>query len=418
MTGVVDTLAIRVRAEAVVEDVARRLADPAVVAAVTIALSPGRWAALSLSDGYPATALLFAELAHQDPAYRAVAHQHLAIGSAAGNASTRGLYVGAGALAFAAARAAGKAGAYADMLSTLDHHLAMWVARKLRPEWERMSAGRPGTEFATYDVVTGVTGVGRHLLDRGALESTQAVLRYLVTLTEPVGRLPGWWAVHPPTVADPGGGHANTGLAHGIAGPLALISIAWAHGVRVPGQDAAAERIVDWLLTWSDTDENGRYWPYGLDTAELAARPKRLRPARSAWCYGTPGIARALHLAGTAFDRPEWTDEAVGALQAMLLRPLHSHAVTDAGLCHGWAGLLHLVLGTGRDTGAPELLAAADRIAARVLEVYDPDSAFGFRVDGTDDTAGFLEGAAGVALALLGWLGEPRSGWDAALLAA
>jgi lantibiotic modifying enzyme len=277
-----------------------------------------------------------------------------------------------------------------------------------------MAAGTAGTEFSAYDAVTGVTGVGRHLLDRGDVTNTRAVLRYLVALTEPVGGLPGWWADHPATSV----GQADAGLAHGIAGPLALLAIAWQAGVRVPEQDAAAERIADWLLTWSDLDEHGRYWPAWVDAAELADRPPRLDPTRSAWCYGSPGVARALHLAGSAFGRPEWTNEAVAALAAMMRRPAPSLGVLDASLCHGWAGLLHLVLRTGRETGSPELLAAADEIAARVLDAHDPESAFGFRTQGTEDTAGFLEGSAGIALALLGWLGAPASGWDAALLVA
>jgi hypothetical protein len=411
------TVDIRGQVETVVEDIARRLADPVSVMAVMAERSPSRWIPLSLTDGYPATALLFAELARTDSAYRVVGHRHLAMGTAA-DPGVHGLYMGAGALAFATARSVRKAGDYAGLLSTLDDMLGTWVARRLRPEWERMATRTPGTEFSAYDAVTGVTGVGRHLLDRGAVELTRAVLRYLVALTEPLGELPGWWVAHPPTLTGTSGGHANAGLAHGIAGPLALLSTAWAAGVRVPEQDAAAERIVDWLLAWSDIDEHGRYWPDGLSAAELADRPQRLHPARSAWCYGTPGIARALHLAGSTFGRPEWTSEAVSALGAMLRRPLHSHGVVDAGLCHGWAGLLHLVLRTGRETCSPELLAGADRLVVRVLDAYDPDSAFGFRAQGTDDTAGFLEGATGIALALLGWLGAPASGWDAALLAA
>lgn len=409
----VDVRAVRTRAEAVVEDVARRLADPVSVMAVTVERSPDRWTPLSLVDGHPATALLFAELACADPAYRTMAHRHLAMGAQA-EPAVRGLYAGAGALAFATARSVRRSGDYAGVLSTLDDLVGAWVARRLRPEWERMAAGTVGTTWAAYDVVTGVTGIGRHLLDRGAVEVTCAVLRYLVALTEAVGGLPGWVADHPASART----QADAGLAHGIAGPLALLAVAWRDGVRVPAQEAAAERIVDWLLRWSDTDEHGRYWPAWVDAAELADRPPRLHPTRSAWCYGGPGIARALYLAGSAFGRPEWTAEAVAALTAMSDRPVADLGVEDAGLCHGWAGLLHLVLRTGRESGSPRLLAAADRLAARVVDAHEPDSAFGFRARGTDDTAGFLEGAAGTALALLGWLGAPASGWDAALLVA
>jgi len=409
----VDTQVLRTRAEAVVEDVARRLVDPVAIMAALVERSPDRWAPLSLVDGHPATALLFAELACADSGYRTVTHRHLAMGAQASPAPG-GLYAGAGALAFATARAVRKAGDYAGLLSTLDDVVGASVARRLRPEWERMAERRAGTEFAAYDVVTGMTGIGRHLLDRGAVAVTRSVLRYLVALTDPIDDLPGWWAGHPAS----GRAQADVGLAHGIAGPLALLAVAWRDGVRVPVQDVAAERIVDWLLTWSDLDEHGRYWPAWVGADELAERPPRLHPTRSAWCYGNPGIARALYLAGSAFDRPEWMDEGVAALTAMTRRPVATLGVLDAGLCHGWAGLLHLVQRTGTESGSPELLAAADTMAERVVAAHDPDSAFGFRTERSDDSAGFLEGAAGIALALLGWLGTPASGWDAALLAA
>ncbi|MGW1807070.1 lanthionine synthetase LanC family protein [Streptomyces sp. NPDC002078] len=46
------------------------------------------------------------------------------------------------------------------------------------------------------------------------------------------------------------GGHGNFGLAHGIAGPLALLAMALRHGHAVPGQTQAIIRICDWLDRW------------------------------------------------------------------------------------------------------------------------------------------------------------------------
>jgi len=67
--------ALRSRASAIVADVAERLADPAAVAAFQRE-SAGHFYALSLADGYPALALLYAELGHTEPAYRRTAHDH------------------------------------------------------------------------------------------------------------------------------------------------------------------------------------------------------------------------------------------------------------------------------------------------------------------------------------------------------
>jgi hypothetical protein len=408
-------------ADAVVDHVATALANPAAVSAAVTATGGDRWVPLSLTDGHPAIALLYAELARADGAHRRTAHAHLAAGLTHAGEPVFGLFHGPAALAFAAARAAQRAADYAGLLGVLDDRLAAWTARRLAPELERIAARTPGTAFAAYDVVSGVTGVARYLLQRGHHDPVQEVLNYLVALSEPVGELPGWWVGHTPSPHGPSdhapSGHANSGLAHGVPGPLALLALAWRAGVRAPGQAAAADRIAGWLLEWSDVDNHGRYWPAGLDRVQLRDRPEPLAPARTGWCYGTPGVARALQLAGDAFDRPDWTATAVDALGAMLRRPPSGYGVSDAGLCHGWAGLLHITGTVARETGSTDLLAGADRLAARVVAAHEPDRPFGFRIDG-EDVAGFLEGAAGTALALQAWRTGGTGGWDAALLVA
>ncbi|WP_436499252.1 lanthionine synthetase C family protein [Actinokineospora sp. HUAS TT18] len=395
-------MSARAAAVQVVTDIATRLADPAKVA--ELMAGSDRWMPLSLTDGFPATALLHAELANTDAAHRRVAHAHLAAAASAPAMPVHGLFIGPGALAFAAAQAARKPGEYAGLLIPLDTQLVDWTHRTLRAEFERIAAGRSGTTFGAYDAVTGVTGVGRHLLQRGDTEAVAEIARYLVKLVDPIDGLPGWWVTDSPPLP----AHANSGLAHGIPGPLVLLALAWQAGIRVPGQGEAIDGIVSWLLTWSDHDDHGRYWSDTLTADDLRSRPDALRPARSAWCYGTPGVAVALHIAGTATNRPEWTEHAVAATKAMLRRPLDSHGIHDVGLCHGWAGLLTLVLRLARDTADPDLLAAADRVALRAVDGYDPDH----------PSVGFLEGAAGTALALHGWLTPPTTDWAAALLAA
>ncbi|WP_437436751.1 lanthionine synthetase LanC family protein [Salinispora arenicola] len=137
------------------------------------------------------------------------------------------------------------------------------------------------------------------------------VLAYLVQLTEPVhtddaaGRLaPGWWSADPADRegSEPGG-HANVGLAHGIAGPLALLALAMRQNIRVPGHAEAIRRICTWLDSWQQASPAGPWWPEKITVAELhAGKPSMSGPARPSWCYGTPGVARAQQLAGTALD--------------------------------------------------------------------------------------------------------------------
>jgi lantibiotic biosynthesis protein len=432
--------ALRSRASAIVAEVAERLADPAAFheEPVTHVL------ALSLAEGYPSLALLFAELGHADSGHRRTAHAHLT--SATASAATTiasgpdaSLFYGSGALAFAASRAARRPGEYAGLLTPLDERIAAGVTRVLAPEWERMAAGRAGTAFSGYDVISGAAGIGRYLLDRcahgpsgPARTALTEVLTYLTALSRPIGDLPGWWVDHAP---DGGPGeHANAGLAHGVPGPLALLAVAWTAGVRVPGQDEAIDRYATWLLDRSGRDADGQYWPDTLSRDTLHSRPAELVRTRAAWCYGTLGVARALQLAGAAAGRPAWATAAVTAAEDAAEAVIadahdghHGHhgRPTEPGLCHGWGGLLHLTRRVAADAGdPPRLRLAADGLARRVIALYDPQTRFGFRARDPDtweliDMSGFLEGAAGTALALHAYAtGEPpASGWDAALLA-
>lgn len=371
------------------------------------------YARLSFAVGGPGIAALYAELSHAvdaGAAHRRTAHGYLAV--AAGAVSDgAGLYHGPVALGFAMSLAARRPGDYAGALERLDASVVEGVDAVLDREAKRVADGRAGTDFAAYDAVTGLTGVGRYLLRRGIEPTLRLVLAYLVTLTEPLDDRPGWWVAHAADrFDDRADGHANLGLAHGIAGPLALLALCRRSGLRVAGQDDAMAAIVDWLLEWRRWDAFGPYWPSTLSARDLADPPAALEPARAAWCYGTPGIARALQLAGLALGRDDWSSAAIGAVRAMLARPAETYHAADAGLCHGWGGLLHVTRLIGADAGGPAWATeAADRFAARAVATADPAGG-----------PGFLDGAAGTALALRAYLtgAPPATGWDAALLVA
>lgn len=435
-------MTVRERAARVVAAVADRLTVPAAVAAVTDAPAnamylPGGgsqspWHPVSLTDGYPAMALLFAELAAADPAYREVCHRHLSTTlSASAPGTPPQLFIGAGALAFATQAAARGYGGYATLLERLDASIVPRVRRRAEDDLAAVRDGAPIGAWDGYDVVTGASGVGRYLLTRpgdGARAALRAVLTTLVAVAladdvEVDGvPVPAWWVRHGMTSApDDSSGHLNVGLAHGVCGPLALLAVAWRDGVRVDGQEAAVARLVGLLETHRAADGAGPLWPMTLDTAGLRDG-RTVQRHREAWCYGAAGIGRALYLAGAALDEKEWRDGAYAALDAVLAvtgpQTLH-----DFSLCHGWAGLLHVFGRTAEDSGEPRFAAAADALAERVVGGFDPDSPFGYRYAHPSleigvERPGFLEGAAGIALALHSYAisGAPATGWDAALL--
>jgi hypothetical protein len=130
--------------------------------------------------------------------------------------------------------------------------------------------------------------------------------------------------------------HGNFGLAHGIAGPLALLATALRHGHTVPGQRQAITRICDWLDRWRNGTDSHAWWPDLITRAEhRRGELQRPGPRRPSWCYGTPGIARAEQLAGLALGDRDRQRQAEQALAGCLTDDQQLAQLTDASLCHG-----------------------------------------------------------------------------------
>jgi hypothetical protein len=244
----------------------------------------------------------------------------------------------------------------------------------------------------------------------------ERLLRGLIELTAGRGHPRRW---HTPAALASGPlrsefprGLHNCGLAHGVPGPLALLSLAVLAGVRVPGAVEAIHSSARWLAEHRIGTEHEPDWPDGvaLDAGEPPAAAPVGTPGRAAWCYGAPGVARSLWLAGCAVAEPQWQDLAARTIRAVAARPGSAWGLVTPAFCHGAAGLLRVLQRFAADLADPEIASAADRLAAGLAAEFDPDALLGVRVADADgtlvDQPGLLDGAAGVALALLGQPGE------------
>ncbi|MEU1313035.1 lanthionine synthetase C family protein [Streptomyces cinnamoneus] len=283
-----------------------------------------------------------------------------------------------------------------------------------------LADGAHGVAWRDFDVIHGLAGTGALLLCRAgesphAERSLRAVLTALVALCGERGGVPHWFTPAAAIRDDALRAHfphgaLNWGAAHGIAGPLALMALAGSAGVRVPGQDEALRRTAGRLLACRTEDAWGPGWP-GITGLDGTPDP---RPRSTAsWCYGTPGVARSLWLAGTALDDASLRETAVRAVKAVHRRAAERRgAGPSPGLCHGLAGLLQITLRFAQDTGEAELRHAATDLTVRLAR---------FREHGgnlAQDGPGFLSGAAGVLLALLAATTDNAPAWDRALLLA
>jgi hypothetical protein len=331
------------------------------------------------------------------------------------------LFAGLAGLAFAARSLSRDGTRYRRLLDALNQELC---SRVLEPAGAL--ASRHGLAVSEFDLITGLSGVGAYLLVQGGVPpgdvALNAVLEGMVALTEADGGIPHWYTPshllsdeamlgHYPQ------GNLNCGLAHGVPGPLALMALALEAGFAVGGLREAVGRTADWLVGHRTADRFGPNWPTVVPVApDGAARPDLLDSSRAAWCYGTPGVARALWLAGRALGDEELCSVAVEGMAAVYRRPVPLRRIDSPTFCHGVAGLLQVTLRFARDTGSPFFAKAATALCEQLLTLYEPDRPLGFRAiepaGNRVDQPGLLDGAPGVVLTLLAASTNVEPTWD------
>jgi len=147
---------------------------------------------------------------------------------------------------------------------------------------------------------------------------------------------------------------------------------------------------------------------------------------RLAWCYGDLGIVAVLLQVARRTGRDDVRQFASALLDHCLERQPSDYGVVDAPLCHGASGLAHIFNRIYQTEGDLRCRDAALAWFDRTLAMRQPTSrAGGFLASTRPDPQGptvweaspaFLDGAIGVALALLSAVTPTEPNWDRLLL--
>lgn len=426
------------KAKAIIRETAFRLRDPQRVDEAIRRLdhypslhpSQRHWSATGLAQGHAGLAMLSATLdaCFPEEAWDLVGHAHLRL--ATDSLATQPLHLlglsnGLSGAAFATWLLSRQGTRYQRLLASLDEQI---VARTHNLT-AQMLKQRHGFAAAQYDAISGLTGIGAYLLCRRTStplsHALSVVLQTLIALSEEEAGVPHWY-IPPELIAQERWRHQypngllDCGLAHGAAGLLALLTLAKREAIEVDGLEAAIDRLATWLAEHRVNDEWGVNWPAAYPVGPLESTTLPLLPARSAWCYGNPGIARALWLAGEALDCSTYRELALAAMNAVYRKPHAERQIDAPSFCHGIAGLLAITLRFAQETGLPVFHEAAQTLTNDIIAQYDPDALLGFcdlepgniRVD----QPGVLNGAAGVVLVLLAASTDQAPTWDRAFL--
>lgn len=277
-----------------------------------------------------------------------------------------------------------------------------------------------------YDLISGLVGVGVHLVERlpgeAAREGLARILDELekaaveveggVSWFTEADLLPEWQRKRAPR------GYYNLGVAHGVPGVMWLLGKLCARGVEADRARVLLEGSLRWLLAVHPDPETPDL-PSWIAPG-VAREPNR----RMAWCYGPFGAAAVVWEA--AREGGDSAGEEWGRTMSVAcagVEPAES-GNRDAALCHGAAGNAHIFHRLYRRTGDERFREAALAWFDNTLAYRKPGVGVGgfqtwAEVDGGQgfvDDASFLGGSAGIGLALLAAITDTDPAWDRLLL--
>lgn len=334
---------------------------------------------------------------------------------------TCSIYGGLASLCFAIHFASRRGSRYQRMLGKLDDALLENVEHHcLLPLSTNFKEGR-SVPAGLYDLIQGIVGVGLYCLQRQddpkLCTLAASIISSLIQLTYPIkidGHLvPGWYLsqenqfIQEDKESFPRG-NFNLGLAHGIPGVLAFLAVAKLQGIHLAGQIEAMERISSWLQARCTKGDGLFYWRGQIPfEEEIGGVPKKIAFNRKAWCYGTPGVARSLYLAGKALNCTDLKTFAVRSFNSIFQNELWG--LPGPTICHGLSGLLLTTHFMAKDSSDPSLVLQRENLTQKLWNFYLPNAPFGFcdldpQLGGgyaSLHKPGLLDGATGVWLTLL-----------------
>ncbi|MCY8928057.1 lanthionine synthetase C family protein [Bacillus subtilis] len=393
------------------------------------------WKPTALSHGIPGICMLYGELHAHFPGegWDDLGHKYLSI--LVNEIKEKGLHTpsmfsGAAGIGLAAVCLSQHFTYYKGFISRINEYLAEVVPQLLTEFSQRE------VYMSDYDVIEGVSGIASYLLlfqeDKAMKDLLIDILRYLVRLTEDITmngeKVPGWHIPSEHQFTDiekkayPNG-NFNMGLAHGIPGPICILSSALMQGIKVKGQERAIEKMVDFLLEFSEKDQGNLFWKGNISFEEYqyGSPPNALNFSRDAWCYGRPGVCLAIVKAGKALQNTRFLNIGV---QNLRCTASDIQGIFSPTICHGYSGISQILLAVNQLTGQEFFNEELQRIKQKIMSYYDKDYIFGFHnyesIEGNEAVplqyVGLLDGAVGVGLGLLNMELGSKTDWPKALL--
>ncbi len=255
-----------------------------------------------------------------------------------------------------------------------------------------------------YDFFHGYLGKCFYFLERQKQHKDDELLEKLLidleSIGKPINEIRLWQVIH----VD-GNLTCNLGLSHGIPSILVFFCKLYNLGIQTTYLEKRIREIANWLIGQKQSSEVS-YFSYNT-TYRTAAR--------LAWCYGDLGVAIALKHAGNSLKDAYLQDVANDIIIHSTQRDILSAGVAinsrlnyaETNFCHGASGIAFIYHNFYKDTQNKAIKIAADYWHEQVEKAFKENEKNIFytfvkrEAKIWEITNGLLEGATGVALALL-----------------
>lgn len=337
---------------------------------------------------------------------------------------TPSLYNGLGEVALTTYSIYQNTGMYGKFLDKINILLVDWTRNYLN-ELEFKENLR--TEH--FDTILGISGIANYFL---LLEQSEQYTNLLKEILEKLVYISGYkeidnkliprWYIKSENLIMPKdrlnypNGNINFGLAHGIAGPLVVLSKAYAKNIVVQGQLEAINNIINEYKKTSYKVNDSTYWPSMLSPEAYWDGCESINQyrTRESWCYGPISIARALLIAGQAIQDEAVSRWAYSIIEQKSEFPIEDFLLVSPTVCHGYAGVLAILNSTNRMQTSAKLRQSLNRVNDKIQKSYDKNSKYGFwdieiEIENNkekiirEDRNTFLDGTAGIILTLLSY---------------
>lgn len=254
-----------------------------------------------------------------------------------------------------------------------------------------------------YDLINGVSGIGVYLLSLGcefSPELRDLISQYFDLLSSMNNGKYNWFIEYENQVSTNEemerykDGHYDCGVAHGIAGPLCILSELNQNKIN----NSAIERIVSFYETIEYNENGVSLWPG-------KKAPKEdffLKYTNLSWCYGYTGISNSLLKAYTSLQNTSAYNRILGnsvSLWNSIKIDNDMKYLRTLTICHGYAGVLCGMVQTYRATGDVSLLVNIFKLRRYIME----------RIDSVKNYSSILEGKQGILLSLLSTINDKTS---------